>query len=837
MNLSLASILSEAAALHRSGALAEAAARYREIVRGNPAHADALYHLAQICCQQGRFGEGVELVQRALAVEPQRARLHVLLGRALVELGNAQEALASFDRAIGCEDNHAGAHGNRGDLLAQLGRLDEAVESYQRAISIDPDSLANWCNLGAAQAELGRHDDALASYERATAIEPTFVEAQVIRRNLLRVLGRNADALASYDRALAVAPNDVSALTGRADVLVALKRPEEALASLEQALAVNPSDAGVLSNHGFLLQSLKRHDEALASLERALAIDPNHAGALLNRGALLSEFGRHGDAIASYDRAVAVSPADVRAHCNRSKTLFVLNRYSEALVSAEHALAIDPAHVESQYTRGIALGRLNRYHEAIAAYERVLELAPAHPHALAQLAMSCLAICAWDKTAAVASRLYEAMAAGTAVVAPQILLLLSASPEVTLAAARRYVEREIPPGPRLDFGASTAGSDKIRVAYLSGDFRVHPVAYLMVELFERHDRNRFEIIGLSFGPDDKSELRSRIAKSFDQFHDVRTASDRDAAALMRRLGVDITVDLTGHTDNSRAGILRYRTAPAQVSYLGYPGTMGADFIDYIIADKVLLPFDQQRFYSEKIVHLPDCYQVNDRKRAIAARTLSRPDAGLPQEAFVFCCFNNNYKIGQRVFDIWMRLLKAVPGSVLWLLRDNAGARDTLRREAAARGVDPARLVFAERCSHAAHLARHHLADLFLDTPDCNAGATASDALWAGLPVLTCIGSTLPGRVAASLLHGVGLADMVTGTLDDYAALALKLAREPALLAGIRTRLEQNRLTYPLFDTDRFTRHIERAYETMREHERQGRGPQSFSVEAIPVARG
>ena len=801
------------------------------MLHGDPVNATALYHLAQICCQQGRFGEGVELVRRALAVEP-RARSHVLLGRALVELGDVQEALASFDRAVACEGAYADAHGNRGDVLARLGRLEEAIESYRRAIAIEPGSPANWCNLGAAQADLGRHDEALASYERVIALEPTFVEAHAIRSKLLRVLGRNAEALASYDRALAVAPRDVSALTGRADVLVALKRPEEALASLEQALSVDPSDAGALSNRGFLLQSLNRHDEALASLDRALQIDPNHAGALVNRGVLLSEFGRHDDAITSYDRAMAVSPADVRARCNRSKTLFVLNRYNEALVSAEQALAIDPAHVESIYTRGIVLGRLRRHDEAIAATERVLELAPAHPHALAQLATSCLAICAWDKTDAVAGRLDEAMAAGTAIVAPHTLLQLSASPAVTLAAARRYVEREIPAGPRLDFGPSTTRNDKIRVAYLSGDFRVHPVAYLTAELFERHDRSRFDIIGVSFGPDDKSELRARIAKSFDQFHDVRTASDRDVAALIRRLGIDIAVDLSGHTDGARPGILRYRAAPVQVNYLGYAGTMGADFIDYIVADKVVLPFDQQLFYAEKIVHLPDCYQVNARPRAIAAATPPRPDAGLPQEAFVFCCFNNNYKIGRQVFDIWMRLLNAVPGSVLWLLRDNVGSQDNLRREAAARGVDPARLVFAERCSHGAHLARHHLADLFLDTPGCNAGATASDALWAGLPVLTCIGSTLMGRVAASLLQSVGLPDLVTGALDDYEALALKLAREPALLADIRQRLEQNRLTYPLFDTDRFARHIERAYETMRENVREGRGPQSFSVEPI-----
>jgi protein O-GlcNAc transferase len=825
-------LLDEAVALHRAGALGEAADRYARVLDGDPVNAGALYYLAQICCQQGRFVEGVDLVRRALAVEP-RARSYVLLGRALVELGDTQEALASFERAIACEGEYADAHGNRGDVLAGLGRLEEAIASYRRAIAIDPGTLANWCNLGAAEAELGRHDEALTSYERAIALAPNFVEAHVIRGNLLRVLGRNDEALASYDRALAAAPDDISALTGRADLLVALKRPDQALASIDHLVSLNPSDAGALSNRGFLLQSLNRHDEALASLDRALAIDPSHAGALVNRGALLAEFGRHGDALASYDRAVAVSPADVRAHCNRSKTLLALNRYNDALASAERALVIDAAHVESIYTHGLVLGRLHRYDEAVAAFERVLELAPAHPHALAQLATSCLAVCAWEKSATAASRLYEALAAETAIAAPHTLLQLSASPDVTLKATRRYVEREIPLGPRLDLGPSAAGSDKIKVAYLSGDFRVHPVAYLTAELFERHDRSRFEIIGVSLGPDDGSELRSRIAKSFDQFHDLQAVGDRDVAALIRRLGVDIAVDLGGHTENARPAALRCRPAPVQVNYLGYAGTMGADFIDYIIADQVALPFEQQPHYAEKIVHLPDCFLVNDTTKTISPQTPTRAAAGLPESGFVFCCFNNAYKISAEIFGAWMRLLGKVDGSVLWLSQLDNRACDNLRAAARAAGVDPGRIVFAPRMpAMADHFARQRLADLFLDTPGYNAHTTASDALWAGLPVLTAIGTTFAGRVAASLLYAVGLPDLVTVTLDDYEALALKLAREPALLADIRQRLERNRLTYPLFDTERFARHIERAYETMWDNARQGRGPQGFAVEPI-----
>jgi protein O-GlcNAc transferase len=371
--------------------------------------------------------------------------------------------------------------------------------------------------------------------------------------------------------------------------------------------------------------------------------------------------------------------------------------------------------------------------------------------------------------------------------------------------------------------------DRARIAYLSADFYQHATSYLMAELFERHDRKRFEPFGISFGIDDGSEMRARVVKAFDHFHDVRGLDDAKVAKLLSELEIDIAIDLKGHTRDDRFGIFAHRPAPIQVSYLGYPGTTGADFIDYVIADEIVLPFDQQPFWSEKIVHLPGCYQVNDRKRQIAERTPTRKECGLPERGFGFCSFNNNCKITPPVFDIWMRLLDKVEGSVLWLLRDNPTAEQNLRREAAARGIDPVRLVFADRLQLAEHLARHRLADLFLDTLPYNAHTTASDALWAGLPVLTCFGKGFAARVAASLLDAVGLPELVTKGLEEYEVLALKLAREPALLSAYRERLEKNRPTAPLFDTDRFRQHIEQAYLTMLDIHDRGKKPRSFSV--------
>jgi predicted O-linked N-acetylglucosamine transferase (SPINDLY family) len=421
------------------------------------------------------------------------------------------------------------------------------------------------------------------------------------------------------------------------------------------------------------------------------------------------------------------------------------------------------------------------------------------------------------------------VAEGQAIVNPFTFIRLSDDAALHRSCASNFIaDKTGGPRPALWDGRRWS-HERLRVAYLSADFHNHATAFLIAELIERHVRDRFEVHGISFGRDDGSDARRRLLQAFDRFHDVRANTDRDVARLLQELEIDIAVDLKGYTQESRPEILSHRPAPVQVSYLGYPGTMGADFIDYIIADPIVLPLDRQPFYAEKIVQLPDCYQVNDCQRAIAETTLTRREAGLPDAGFVYCCFNNNYKITAPMFDIWMRLLQAVPASVLWLFRDNAGAEDNLRREAQARAIDPARLVFAGRLKLDEHLARHRLADLFLDTLPYNAHTTASDALWTGLPVLTCQGQAFAARVASSLLNAVGLPELVTTNLADYEALARSLAQDAARLGAIRAKLADNRDTHALFDTDRFRRNLEAAYLRMWDTWQRGEPPQSFAV--------
>jgi predicted O-linked N-acetylglucosamine transferase (SPINDLY family) len=478
------------------------------------------------------------------------------------------------------------------------------------------------------------------------------------------------------------------------------------------------------------------------------------------------------------------------------------------------------------------LQKLKRHEEASASLEAALRLAPRAAYTLSSLVWNELAICKWEGLTAHVDALRTQVRVREIPADPFVLVAVSPSPEEQRLCAERHVREKLPQRLPL-WHASRYRHDRVRLAYLSADYCEHATAYLAAGLFERHDRARFEVIGVSYGPDDRSPMRQRLMRGFDRFVDVQSRGDEEIARLLREMEVDVAIDLKGYTTDARPEILSYRPAPVQASYLGFPGTMAAPFIDYIVADRWVLPEQDRPYYTEQVVYLPDSYQVNDAARAVAERIPTRAEAGLPHQAFVFCCFNNSYKIMPPLFEVWMKLLRAIPESALWLLEDSRDAKRRLQQAAQAAGVDPARLIFAARVAPGEHLARHRLADLFLDTLPYNAHTTASDALWAGLPVLTCTGHTFAGRVAGSLLRAVGLAELVTHSLLDYETLALKLARAPALLAEVRGRLERTRSTAPLFDLERFRRHLEAAYLTMWETAQRGEPPRGFSVEPLP----
>ena len=628
-------------------------------------------------------------------------------------------------------------------------------------------------------------------------LQALYDQAVAARRS-----GNLAEAERRYREILAVSqPPEL--LVNYANVLSALNRKSEAMGAYDAALAQRPGFFEGEFNRANLLMELGRLDEALAGYDRALAGRTDVPAAWNNRGAVLRQLRRLEAALASHDRALALAPGHVNALINRGMVLNEMGRAKEAEAAADAALALQPDAAEAMHLKATIALEAGRIAEAQDRFARLREAAPHQPAALNGVARAAALACDWKTAEEIAPGLLEAARHGTALVQPMVLMGYSDDPALLRRTAETVIARTVHPHAPLEKVRHT--HDRIRLAYLSADFHNHPTAALTAELFESHDRSRFTVIAISHGPDDGSPMRARLVKAFDEFHDVRGKSDREVAEMMRALEVDIAIDCSGHTMNGRPGILSWRPATVQASWLVYPGTTGAPFIDAILADRIVLPHGQQAFFSERIVHLPDCYQVNDSTRAIAS-TPARAQAGLPQAGFVFCCFNAHWKLTTQMFDIWMRLLAQLPGSVLWLM-DGPGA-ENLRAAAAASGIDPARLVFAPILPTDEHLARHRLADLFLDTLPYNAHTTGSDALWAGLPVLTCKGRSFAGRVGASLLDAVGLPEMVTESLEDYEALALKLARDGALLKAIHQRLKDNLQSAPLFDTARFRRGLE-----------------------------
>jgi predicted O-linked N-acetylglucosamine transferase (SPINDLY family) len=720
---------------------------------------------------------------------------------------------------------------NQAVAFHRNGQLAQAEQLYRRVLQAQPGHFDGLHLLGVVRHQRGEYADAVRQIGAALKINPGSAAANNNLGAALKELGRHVEALESYDRAIALQPDYAEAFNNRGLALVALKRFAEALGSCDRAVALRPDFAEALNSRGLTLAELERLAEAIESYERAIALRPDFAEALSNRAAALNGLQRFTEALACCEEAIALKPDFAEVFYNRGNALHALKRFTAAIGDYDRAIALRPDYAEVFYNRGTALVELKQLEPALTSYHRAFALAPELDCLKGDRLHIKMHLCDWTDFDADCADLEAALANGLNAASPFPLLATPASPQAQLVCARRFIAARHPAVEPLWRGERYV-HERIRIAYVSADFRDHPVASPAAGLFETHDRSRFEVYGLSSGGDDPGEMRARLKAGFDRFIDIQDCSDLAAANVLRELEVDIAIDLMGLTANSRPGIFAARPSPVQVNYLGYAGTSGADYIDYLVADRFVVPPDRQGCFSERVVYLPDSFQANDAKRRIAERTPSRAQAGLPDRGSVFCCFNNAFKITPDLFDVWMRLLGAIEGSVLWLSVGES-ARDNLRREAQRRGVALDRLIFASKTPRMEdHLARYRLADIFLDTLHFNAHTTASDALWAGLPVLTCAGATYAGRVAGSLLHAVGLPELIARSLGDYEALALRLAREPALLASFRQRLARDRETCPLFDTTRFTRHLEAAYTAMWERQQRGEPPESFAVPTI-----
>ncbi|QWD28117.1 tetratricopeptide repeat protein [Polynucleobacter paneuropaeus] len=601
---------------------------------------------------------------------------------------------------------------------------------------------------------------------------------------------------------------------------------------IDKAIVENLFNVEQLFELGVLCAKNSRFDDALLIFDKLIPFKNQEVLFFYNIGLIFSIQNRHKEAIEVYKKALSINPNHSDTLTNIGSSFADLGLNEEALLNLDLAIKNNSMIAEAWSNRAVVLGRLQRLREAEQSFKTALDLGKNTDYLPGDWVFARMKICEWNNLQPEITNLLKRVMDNLPVLRPFTALSLFNSEEITSQVALNYSKKICKSlQSASNWSIKFTEGEKIRLGYFSADFHNHATTHLMAEFFELHDKKQFKLFAFSFGPQVQDSHRDRIKRSFNEFLEVGHLSDFEISQLSKQKNIHIAIDLKGYTKDSRPNIFSYRAAPVQVNYLGYPGSMMNKSIDYIIADKVLIPETNQKYFSEKIIYLPHCYQVNDSRKFISEKKFSRKEFDLPEDAFVFCCFNNNYKILPETFESWMRMLKKVDGSVLWLLEDNEWARGNLKKEAENFDIDPSRLIFAKRMPLEDHLARHQLADLFLDTSPYNAHTTASDALWAGLPILTLIGNTFAGRVCSSLLMAIDLADLITESREDYENLAIELATDPLRLNSIRERLKQNRTSSPLFNSSLTTKQIEKAFQKILQCSLNGATPENLVIES------
>lgn len=654
-----------------------------------------------------------------------------------------------------------------------------------------------------------------------TGFESNFIINQNLTTKLQQAIyfhktGKLEQAKLIYEYILSINHKHFDALQLLGTIAAQMKDWEKSVKLFTQSLAIDNTIPAVYNNLGVAYKELKLFDDALQNYNFAISLKPTYSEAFYNRGLVLHEQKRLAESLESYQIAITLKPNYAEAYSNSGNIYKELRQFTKALEFYGKALAVNPNFVEANLNCGIIFQELLRFEEALKSYQKVINLDPNFPFIKGDIVHCKMQMNKWDSFFDDLESINSDVTNNKFSATPFGYQGISNSPKLLGKAASLFSLSKYPPRINRPAKIAKASNKKIKIGYLCGEFRQQATSILMVNLWEMHDKEKFELIGFDNGWDDESPIRRRIEKAFDRFINISSMSDFAVVESIKYEAVDILINLNCFFGLSRNPVFSYKPAPIQVNYLGFPGTLGVTYMDYIIADKYVIPEYSRDFYSEKVVYLPNCYQVNDKNRKISAKEFTREELGLPSDGFVFCCFNNNYKITPPIFDTWARIIKSVEGSVLWLLEDNPYSVVNLRREAQNRGLEASRLVFAKRIDLPEHLARHTAADLFLDTLPYNAHTTASDALWAGLPVLTCMGESFASRVAASLLNAIELPELITTSQEQYEAMAIELASNKEKLKAIKRKLKCNKLNTPLFDTQKFTSHIEAAYVQMYE---------------------
>ncbi len=805
--------------LQERGNLAGAIENYKKSLELKPDFEIVYGTLCHVLFQSGQVESAKKVIKKGLSLNPESAEFHSYLGSLYVDEKKFEKAIACYHKALSIQPDYAEVHGLLGNVFNDQGNLDEAQACYRKALALNPDDADAYNKLGIIFQTKGDFDEAAACYRKALVIKPDSFEANNNLGAVFHDQGDLDEAQACYRRALALNQYDAGVHSNLGTIFLDRADLDEAQACFRRALVVNPGCTDALNNLGIVFKKQGKLKEAVACYREALALRDELPKIYNNLGNVLRDQGNLDEAQACYSKALALNPDDAEVYNNLGVVFQDRLSLDEAVDCFSKALMLKPDDSMVHNNLGLIFQDQGKLAKSLACYRQAVELKPEFHAAKMNMLHVMQLLCEWNKLELFSEELRRGVREITSpvdenLVAPfSFLALPGATPAEQMLCAANWAKGKtqsvISEREEMGFAFKQEPKSKIHIGYFSADFRNHPVAHLMAEVFEIHDRDRFQISAYSFGPDDGSAMRQRLEKAFDHFVDIRDLNHENAARRIYEDHVDILVDLTGYTKYTRSAILALRPAPVQVGYLGYLGTTGADFMDYIIADAFLIPPEHKKYYSEEVVYLPS-YQANDRRCAVA-ETPTRKNCGLPEEGIVFCCFNQTYKILPDVFEVWMRLLKAVPGSVFWVYASNTDAIANLQREAQTRGVAPERLIFAESLPLDRHLARLKCADLFLDTLPYNAGTTASNALWVGLPVITCAGETFSSRMAGSLLIAMGVPELITSNLEDYYALALELATDRIKYENIRNKIFANRESALLFDSTKFTRDLEAVY--------------------------
>ena len=749
----------------------------------------------------------------------------------LYKSGNSQKAHAEGLKFLG-------KYGQNFDVLHLLGTIEiadglvkEAWSSWVKALEMKPDHLFLLNKMGSLARSIGKENEAESFFQRAIASDPSQPEAHFNLGNCFSVREDWLSAIQSFTNAIECNPKFVQAYNNLAIALQNYGRPDEAVKVLETALTQSPKEPLLHVNKARALQAMSLPKAAIAYLNQCLDNIGSNFEILTVLADLEATDNDFASAKVHYQQALGLQPESEVVHNNYGNMLQSTGHLDEAMFHYKEAVKLNPRFYQALQNLCNILNARKDYAQSLVYLEQVRAINPDSPYLAGMQMNARLHTCTWDDWDIYSKEVENGVSQGLKTVNPFPPLAFFTQLDLQTRSAALWSTNECAEKnvlPKLHRKPRAAGQ-KIRVGYFSADLYTHATALLMAGVLEAHDHQQFEWVAFSFGPSQQDALSNRVRAAFDKFIDVRSYSDRVVAQLSREMGIDIAVDLKGFTQEARTGIFAERAAAIQVNYLGFPGSMGSTYIDYIIADKVIIPDELKKHYSEAVVRLPYCYQTNDNKRLIAPNVPSRQSQGLPEHGRVLCSFNNNYKITPIVFDVWMRVLNRFSDCVLWLLQDNPRAVENLKLEASRRGVDPARLVFAPRMRNDEHLARHQLADLFIDTFPCNAHTTASDALWAGLPMVTCAGETFASRVAASLLTTMDMPDCVTYELASYEQKIVSLLEQSQSLQVLRERVASGRAQSPLFDTNAIARQLEEAYKLMMQRYEMELLPQGFDV--------